>query len=611
MPISTLLAKCRQIPEKQAGAIYLALFVLVYHMLFFNKFFPIQEGWFSVYAHYMNNGAVPYRDFWMFLPPLYPLKIAALTDIFGDNLIVFRIYALLERIVLVLFIYAAYLKLFSPRNSFLAALLSLAMYAGTTVDVLYSYYQTCLLLGVIAVYQLLVYLERGEGDWRVMTAGFFAGLSFACKQSTGLFIAAAIPAAIVFTSYGFGARKVSRLLAIYSAFLFAALAPFAAWLYHNGAFSAFISQVFLGGAASKGSLPVALFGFFKIVFAPKYLLGYLVIAGAVYLLSSGARGEAEVSEAGLPSLPALCSLALLAVLLPYFIPQILGVPLLTVAFGYFKGVLINFVFICVLLSFFWYIATAGSASPDLKNTTGFVLAATAAAVMYAHGLSYSIEEHAALPGLGLMFGYLLQRKGLSAVRKTFLTLFVFGFVLLSAGVKYASPYAWWGWIEPDIRKATVPLDLPETRYFRVSQYTSVIITDIVTIIKENTRTADTIYTFPNIPLFYVLSGRYPGTFGLVHYFDVCPDALAVSDVDKLRASPPKVIVSLDFLERTWQFHEKAFRQGRRSGQREISDFISEITSPQKKMYRQARKYLTPTGESLNVWVKLDDIAAKR
>lgn len=602
-----------QLPEKRVWLLCLAVLTLLYHILFFNRFFPIQEGWFNVYAHYVRSGCVPYRDFYFFLPPLYLLKITALLNIFGDAFITFRIYAVIERILLISLVYAVYLRFARPRTAFLAALLSLFMYAGASVDVIYSYYQTCMLLGVLSLYFLVLALER-EGRWQfIALSAAFAGLSFMCKQSTGLFILLAVPAAILVAFRATGLRRSASLLAVYCGFAALSVVPFLLWLGLSGALPPFVSQVFLGGVASKGSLVTMLFGFFKVLFSVKYLFWYLLFAGVVWASSRKAAAHpGEVNESAGPGPLLLLLGAAVAIVVPYLAPAILKVPYLFRAFDYLKEILINSAFIFVLSYSLLRLPAMFSGAAPVKERVAFSVAIFSVAVMYAHGLSYALEPHAALPGFGFGICFIFSLpllKGRIVKLLTFLSILCF--VMLSSGRKYSSPYGWWGWIEPNIRMSAAKLDFPETRGFVVPSYENAVYSDIVKIIKQNSVETDTIYTFPHIPLFYYLSGRYPATFALVHYFDVCPDWLALADRDRLRAELPKVIVSLNFSERTWKFHEAVFRNGAPSGQRALAEFISEVTSPERKLYERSRKYLTPTGESLEVWVRTGRAEIKR
>ena len=49
----------------------------VYNLMFFNRYLPLTEGWFLAYARLMAEGKVPYRDFYFFMTPLYPLQMEA------------------------------------------------------------------------------------------------------------------------------------------------------------------------------------------------------------------------------------------------------------------------------------------------------------------------------------------------------------------------------------------------------------------------------------------------------------------------------------------------------------------------------------------------------
>lgn len=68
--------------------------VLSYNLKMWNNFFPITEGWFSVYANLILNAKVPYKDFYLLLPPLYPIILALIIKIFGNQIIVLRILGL-------------------------------------------------------------------------------------------------------------------------------------------------------------------------------------------------------------------------------------------------------------------------------------------------------------------------------------------------------------------------------------------------------------------------------------------------------------------------------------------------------------------------------------
>ena len=126
---------------------------------------------------------------------------------------------------------------------------------------------------------------------------------------------------------------------------------------------------------------------------------------------------------------------------------------------------------------------------------------------------------------------------------------------------------------------------------------------MTSIVERDTEPGDSIYTFPNIPIFYLLTDRYPDTFGIVSWFDVEPDNFAVDDAQRIRESPPKVIIYLDVPEFVWEAHEEGFRGGEMSGQRMIKEAIVYLTSSGN--YELEATYDVPDGYTLSVWRMLE------
>ena len=74
--------------------------VLLYNYLYSFSYLPMTEGWFTVYAKLMNNGLVPYRDFYLYLTPLYPLLIANFILLFGDSFFALRLLGFLITLII-------------------------------------------------------------------------------------------------------------------------------------------------------------------------------------------------------------------------------------------------------------------------------------------------------------------------------------------------------------------------------------------------------------------------------------------------------------------------------------------------------------------------------
>src|SRR5437016_9805394 len=82
------------------GVLATAVF-LAFQFTYFNRFLPIEDGWFIEYARQAESGKVMYRDFHVFIQPVYALIFQGLVHFFGYSLIVPRYYGLVERLLLV------------------------------------------------------------------------------------------------------------------------------------------------------------------------------------------------------------------------------------------------------------------------------------------------------------------------------------------------------------------------------------------------------------------------------------------------------------------------------------------------------------------------------
>ena len=127
-------------------------------------------------------------------------------------------------------------------------------------------------------------------------------------------------------------------------------------------------------------------------------------------------------------------------------------------------------------------------------------------------------------------------------------------------------------------------------------------TIFILISSRNTTSNDRVYTFPFITLFNYVTNRIQPTFSPVHYFDVCPDDVAVMDAQKLLENPPKMIIYLEIPAYVYILHEANFRNGQSSGQRNLNAAIQEIIAKYK--YRKIDSFISPGWNwPIYVWLK--------
>ena len=89
-------------------------------------------------------------------------------------------------------------------------------------------------------------------------------------------------------------------------------------------------------------------------------------------------------------------------------------------------------------------------------------------------------------------------------------------------------------------------------------------------------TPGSIFSFPNIPIFYLITNNWPESKALITWFDFLNDKDSIAESNRLKRDPPDTIIYLNLPEVAWKAHEKLFREGNPLGQREIQAWIYEV-----------------------------------
>src|ERR1700722_5586607 len=91
--------------ETLLAFIIITVSILTYHAFFWNKYLGLQDGWGNVYAAYLEQGKIPYRDFYLFSQPYSILLSTFITHVFGNTIIALRAWGIGERIVITFLLY--------------------------------------------------------------------------------------------------------------------------------------------------------------------------------------------------------------------------------------------------------------------------------------------------------------------------------------------------------------------------------------------------------------------------------------------------------------------------------------------------------------------------
>ena len=180
-----------------------------------------------------------------------------------------------------------------------------------------------------------------------------------------------------------------------------------------------------------------------------------------------------------------------------------------------------------------------------------------------------------IPGLGLILAVLLndfegwQRFAVYAVCAMLL--------LCETQFKLREPFGFGGWFEPSVKDATIVSSLPELRGLLLPPGTVDLVDSTIRIVRENTTSADTIFTYPEFGFFYGATERMAATFSAAQNIDVVSDSVAKHEAEELLRARPAVVIYGRMPEHWLQWQEWFWRGGKRSGQRDVIAAIETLT----------------------------------
>ena len=238
------------------GYIFIILVNLVHASNYFANTFPASEGWFVNYAELLMRGNVPYRDFFYYLPPLTLFLDVVFWKLSFGYLLVFRGWYLLERIIIFLLIYRLLSKYYKWEIAALACAISCILCTADDFDFFGDYNQNAMLLTVVLAYTSTAFAESNSPKAKIRNlflSGIVIGGMFLCKQT--IFLSSVLCYFLALTILCI-AQKDKNIwkycLFVFTGMMLPILAV-AVYLIANGAFLAFIDQVFLS-VSGKGSI---------------------------------------------------------------------------------------------------------------------------------------------------------------------------------------------------------------------------------------------------------------------------------------------------------------------------------------------------------------------
>ena len=543
---------------------------------------PFAEGWYTYYAKCMNNGLIVYKDFDYLFTPFYINFIAMICKFFGYNLFVLRIVGVIFFTAISIVVYFCFKDVFTKPLACLASIVAAFYLQTEVVQVFYDYVRLMDIFSCATTLCLVKYINSIRKNKWLMLAGCINSFFFLTKQNMGLlFFAFAF--VFIFIARLIQQKRllpaIKHTLLFFVSFLTPIILTALSMLIKGNLFD-FIHLTGGDALAAKGGTMAVLFGWIKNnanIFVANIKIAAFALLFIALLFFIKNKFSKKEDELTLPLSVLSFSLAVFFYL--FFVSH---------DTNYLKYItntnLFNpyNIFLIVFTLFYVFVTSAIIMHIQKENVPNHLLSyigITGAyfAISYGCGMSGGLAEGQATLGIAFIiciFFSELQFKH-SAFLKIFFMFFCFLFATSSASKKMQYTYNWWGMDESNYWACSEKSkDIEILKNIKLSPQTKDAYETIYHAITENTNNTDTIYCFPQIPIFYNICNRSdPGVRAKVQWFDVASDKSIEADMELMKKKPPKAILIYETSEFAYKCHEMAFRNGNISATRKMKNFL--------------------------------------
>lgn len=542
--------------DKKAGhSIYYpllaVLFVFLFELSFFNRYFPLSEGWWETYGYLMNKGMAPYRDFFLVFPPVIPSLMAVFIKIFGLDFYTLRITGVLVHVVSVWLMFYWLSRFFSWKDSAIAAAMTIFLSISSPVFIAKDYHTFVdfALLGVLIFLSLAIRrtFARDKTDKKpsktdlteitlYAIVGVFCGTLLLIKQNIGLFAIFGVVVGILITPRIALTARLAKILSVAIGSLLSVVILAAA----VGAWSSLSFADISVKNDSKGNIVTVLTRFAVDPNNRKFLVQSVLMLFAYYLyqvLRDAGVFTRAFSWAEKRLLP--------NVTFQYLVYAVILVLTVLYYFSVLSAVISLSIAILLIVTYKIYRPAPyglSSMNPDQQYLPLVVLLIILA---YTNTHTASFNSVGMAMPIAFSTAYLLHNcRGMEYARKWLITAI---FVLLPGVVvvKWFSPYDWWGLKQPSILEAREALPYKEMKGIYVDDQTEKLFSVIKSSIEQYSLNDRDVFLYPSIPMFYALHEKLPPFKSVVQWFDVMTKKQGEAEINSLTNNPPRLIVFLN------------------------------------------------------------------
>ena len=586
--------------NKVLNGVLLSVLFILFTLTYVDNVIAPQFGWWQYYAWRMECGDVLYKDIYLFMPPYFVFLTKWLYPLFGMHIMLYTLFVGLPvKLLCILLIYNMVCRIAKPFYTCMAVLFGACLSATYFTDMLYDFNPITMFACLLTAHVFLCLYERVEKGESAYGMAFLTGcllaVVFGLKQTFGLSFAFTIVIMGVVVCVKEKMVSVKQALILFSLAFgggVVGLMPMIAYLSLNGCWQEFVGNM-AGIAEAKGGTSHVFLRFLLPLDNLKawvYLLVVVVLWQLQKRVTSSRRGADSIISNNLVWWLVGTVFAVAIVMygkLPYTFHESVAdnsfihkwidriyymmtygglVAWCMMAWRYFSGRAVDkslLVFTSLLTAQFF----TGVVSTDYLEPI-YLLIYTPWMVAYALNASCSWQ-----PVKNLLLISLVTIISLACISS-----------------KKDCPYSWQGWREPAVSAENVNCTVPGLEGLSVPTDVDKTFNQFVSLINEHTTADDKVLQFANIPLFNLLTERATPGYAPITWFDVCPDEIAEGVARECFAHPPKMVVWHNMDQENWDTVEKVFRNGQRSGQREIQRFYDEVVTRDYRLLLRANNH---------------------
>jgi hypothetical protein len=507
---------------------------------FWNKYLPLTEGWWHVYARWISEGRIPYRDFELLTPPLYPLLINFLSFFKIDSFSDLRFIGIILHVFINLTLYLIASKFTSKTYSLIISILISIYLQSGVAFINYDYIYVNILFFLISILSLLNYLSSKRNSL-VFSAGLLVSLSFLIKQSQGIIYTASVLFFVLILAFR---ERSPRTLAGFFAGQVTGFLPFVIWLRVNNAFDEFLKQTIFYASQSKGGLEKSLFSWIKYILSD---ISNLTNNFTIFLTIVLSISLVSVIFQKFNFLRIILPVSL-AFFYFFFIKNIESTMFISEFNKYvFSVALITMLFGFLMLPYFYS-----------KNLGFSYLLISSIAVAWACGTSAGLTE------IGIYFAlfvfliglYLLINNNLVLINLTLLILISFFGVEISS--KISTPYQWWGYSVGIGKDPSSYIQNPTVGKIYLPLAEKTLVEDVTQVMQNGLKCSDNSFVFPHMPIFQLMTNSLPDLYQATNWLDFSSAYGLSRNFKSFQEAKPGSIVMVDLPEFVWEGHSRLF-----------------------------------------------------